>query len=794
MALYRPLSEISLGDSAEFGGKAARLGEAMRLGCSVLPGIALSSELYRQFMRQGGLQGEVRSILATMQPQAIGQYQAAEWAIRSAFDVRLIPGEIIAVIREAWQALDAEWGAVRSSATNEDSPLQSFVGQHQYVLNVGNADAAVGAVLACWMSLYSAQALSYAHHFGVDLLSSAMGVLIQPMVEVQSRGSLFTVDPVTGNPDLFLLSVQQGPRAGIHLLDPYAPAPGEEPTWSRLREMGLQLDEHESAYQSLDWVVAEGQVYLLRARPVTGAPPYLPTEATRDAPPDTPLVWVRAPQASPRAAKPMSWFHTSRASALHQAYRARDEGNELSGRQPALYFSCGYQYIGTERSDSRPPHAISFAVRLVRNLVLLVRARRLRESYHALIERERLRLDRLIAQDWAQPDRHALADLLIELMSLHDALAHKSGLLELTDRSLTELVERVARRWKIQDGLDLDLLLAPDDGAHSRFRPILAGAGAEDRDSEHARSLSAQEFYRQYRHRFVPGEPLASWRDLADIEPDNDMLEQARLELRSGEAAPAQESESRASRREQALASLVARLGALRGPAYEWLAKLARRYRALARDSQDPVLLCRVLERDVLVEIGGRMHAASLVSSAGDARLFRYQELLDWLQGQMDDADVARIAQQRADTWRRWARYAPPDQIEPGPAMDPDDETFTGQTLTGQAICAGGTSGPARLVRDMSEASQVLPGEVLVCQELSFELTPLFSIVAAVVAEKGDLLDHASVLAREYRIPTVFGVAEATRRIYTGDSVTVDAGRGLVTRRLPEPDWDLWTI
>jgi pyruvate,water dikinase len=206
------------------------------------------------------------------------------------------------------------------------------------------------------------------------------------------------------------------------------------------------------------------------------------------------------------------------------------------------------------------------------------------------------------------------------------------------------------------------------------------------------------------------------------------------------------------------------------------------------------VLACRVLERDLVLEIGRRMHEASLVGSARDASLFGCQELLDWLQGRIDDVQVASTAQQRAAESRRWARYAPPEQIEPAAERDPESGTPSDEWLKGQAICAGRASGQARLVRSMSEASQVLPGEVLVCQEVPFELTPLFSIVAAVVAEQGDLLDHASVLAREYRIPTVFGVAEATRRIHTGDSLTVDASRGIVVRHLPEADWDLWAI
>ena len=79
MATYhRSLQEISLGDLPTCGGKAARLGEALRLGCPVPPGVVLTTELFSRFMLQGGLQGEVVSILSGMQPTTMHQFQAAE--------------------------------------------------------------------------------------------------------------------------------------------------------------------------------------------------------------------------------------------------------------------------------------------------------------------------------------------------------------------------------------------------------------------------------------------------------------------------------------------------------------------------------------------------------------------------------------------------------------------------------------------------------------------------------------------------------------------------------------------
>ena len=120
--MYRRLNRVTMEHLAECGGKAARLGEAMRLGCPVPDGVVLFTELYRRFMRQGGLQGEIASILASMQPTVMHHFQAVEWAVRSAFAVRRLPDDLHAVIVEAWQSIGGGPVAVRSSATREDSP------------------------------------------------------------------------------------------------------------------------------------------------------------------------------------------------------------------------------------------------------------------------------------------------------------------------------------------------------------------------------------------------------------------------------------------------------------------------------------------------------------------------------------------------------------------------------------------------------------------------------------------------------------------------------------------------
>jgi pyruvate,water dikinase len=75
------------------------------------------------------------------------------------------------------------------------------------------------------------------------------------------------------------------------------------------------------------------------------------------------------------------------------------------------------------------------------------------------------------------------------------------------------------------------------------------------------------------------------------------------------------------------------------------------------------------------------------------------------------------------------------------------------------------------------------PGEVLVAPSTDPGWTPLFMTAAGLVMEKGGAMSHGAVIAREYGIPAVVGVAGALERVRTGDRVEVDGDAGQVTVR-----------
>ncbi|MDC0741885.1 PEP/pyruvate-binding domain-containing protein [Polyangium mundeleinium] len=99
--------------------------------------------------------------------------------------------------------------------------------------------------------------------------------------------------------------------------------------------------------------------------------------------------------------------------------------------------------------------------------------------------------------------------------------------------------------------------------------------------------------------------------------------------------------------------------------------------------------------------------------------------------------------------------------------------------LSGTPASAGRVTGKARVVLDPVGA-KIEPGEILVAPSTDPGWTPLFLTAGGLVMEMGGSMSHGAVVAREYGIPAVVGVAGATARITTGQQITVDGGAGRV--------------
>jgi pyruvate,water dikinase len=108
-------------------------------------------------------------------------------------------------------------------------------------------------------------------------------------------------------------------------------------------------------------------------------------------------------------------------------------------------------------------------------------------------------------------------------------------------------------------------------------------------------------------------------------------------------------------------------------------------------------------------------------------------------------------------------------------------ESQTGGTLKGIATSAGQVTAPACVLHGPEDFDRMRPGDVLVAATTTPAWTPLFAMASAVITDIGGPLSHGSIVAREYGIPAVMGTGVATKRIKSGQVITVDGTAGVVT-------------
>ena len=100
--------------------------------------------------------------------------------------------------------------------------------------------------------------------------------------------------------------------------------------------------------------------------------------------------------------------------------------------------------------------------------------------------------------------------------------------------------------------------------------------------------------------------------------------------------------------------------------------------------------------------------------------------------------------------------------------------------LQGLGACGGTVMAPAAVLADVRESQNLRAGDVLVTRQTDPGWGPVFPLISGLVVERGGMLSHGAIIAREFGIPSVVGVRDATRRISHGSVVRVDGNRGTV--------------
>jgi pyruvate,water dikinase len=183
--------------------------------------------------------------------------------------------------------------------------------------------------------------------------------------------------------------------------------------------------------------------------------------------------------------------------------------------------------------------------------------------------------------------------------------------------------------------------------------------------------------------------------------------------------------------------------------------------------------------RRELALVGAELARQGTIEAAGDVFFLDLIEAREGLRG----GDLRGVVAARRQAYEAELRRRHVPSVILSDGTEPEAATRAARAadgaLAGTAASAGTVTAAARVVLDPVGA-HLEPGEILVAPSTDPGWTPLFLTAGGLVMEMGGANSHGAVVAREYGIPAVVGVAEATGRIRTGQRVTVDGTAGLV--------------
>jgi len=244
MTQIKTFQEISKSDVAIAGGKGASLGEMTQAGIPVPGGFIVTTDAYNQPLD--------------------------EKEIFAAFD-----------------KLEAQYVAVRSSATAEDSGSTSWAGQLETYLNVTKENL-IDSIKKCWASIKTARATSYAQSNNIPGDKQKVAVVIQKMVDSQMAGVMFSANPVTSDRNQIILescfglgeSLVQGlvtpdnfliDKKSLTIINKNLTLNTlSDNQVIELSKLAILIENHYNFPQDIEWAIDQNnKIFILQSRPIT---------------------------------------------------------------------------------------------------------------------------------------------------------------------------------------------------------------------------------------------------------------------------------------------------------------------------------------------------------------------------------------------------------------------------------------------------------------------------------------------------------------------------------------------
>jgi phosphohistidine swiveling domain-containing protein len=730
--------------------------------------------------------------------------------------------------------------AIRSSANLEDLEGASFAGQYQTFLEVASLEEAIARISDCRESANAPQIRSYLSSRGLGHLVPKVTVLVQKMVDGRWAGVAFSIHPITGKEEHGLIEYCEG--LGERLVSGHitpaqltvelrtgaivAKETGDivhsisEDFIAELSSKMLAIQAHYGSPQDIEWAVGkDGALYILQARPITKIQFRTDIEEFTNAD-------FKDGGVSARVCTPLmySLYREAMQSSMPEYFRKIGLLNAKSKRENwiAMYYGRPYwNASAVKRVMAKVPgwdertldadlgiqkeYGPQGPVRVPTNLKTILpaipvaigleaefkRCLREAEQFTSEFDEREARLRRETRNLRSMSDgrffgslKQILFDFYVTTETTYFNVIYNNANAQSELKSLIRKIDEATG----EETSVVSLLGGLSDISHLELqRDILElHRVAKEAGIESAAFERSLHFFleRNYFHGDAELE-LKTPRWGEDPTRVVSMI-QAMIDAGAAPADPEATTRKQRGEYEAEVARVCERISrsfmtTLRfSRSFKKQLERTRAYLSLRESIRERSSKAYALVRLFLLEAARRWVSSGVLAEADQIFMFELGEVATLITKPEMTADLKAMAEYRKSLYEGYAKFTPPNELGRGISAGDATAKAVAGCLTGLGCSPGSVTGRARVIASLDEISQIRPGDVLVTRFTDPGWTPVLGMVKGVVTEVGGMLSHAAVIGREYGIPAVLNVKDATRLIRSGDLIEVDGSLGSV--------------
>lgn len=705
------------------GGKGYALSRLKKKGLNVPKAVCLTTEAYRTFIGDSGLD---KKILIEIHRKRL---DSARWEemwdtalrIRNLFVRTNIPNDLENALREGLDQHFAETAAaVRSSALGEDSAQVFFAGIHDSFINISGADAILKHIKLVWSSLWSDAAILYRKQLKLDLEKSAMAVVVQELVPGDYSGVFFGKNPMDGTQSVIeaVYGLNQGLVDGTI----------EPDQWILSRTDGKVLS-HTPAVRKKVILPFKNSVHLADIDPQKSQVAPLSLKRVQ-------AVFNLGIKAEKVFGLPQDVEWTYRGHKLYTLQSrpiTTDQGDQKKDKK-SWYLTLRRSFENLIELQNRiEKHTLPEMIREFETMARQDLSRFQDEELSHEIQRRLNIYKHWVGVYWKEfiPFAHGFR----LFGQVYNDKIHPGNPYEFVEllrprsmhslernRILDKMAAIIQHEPKVKQDISIGRLM---NVKHPKFQTLLKNFldnYANLKIYEEMDSLSLK--------------PLSGF--LLEIAKSS--ASKQKTKKKTAETPPSSKYFfSKFPEEEQGYARQLLDL-----------AKFSYRLR-----DDDNIYLGRIERQKNRAVLEGRKRLKLRLPSI-----------------------YLNISEKEIIKSLRFPEYRPVPVLREN--IQITKPAWQARQLKGQPAGKGLATGDARVVSKESDLFDFKKGEILVCEAVDPNMTFVVPLAAGIVEKRGGMLIHGAIIAREYGIPCVTGVINATQLVQTGDSVTVDGFLGLV--------------